>query len=339
MVVGKTNPTISKNEIFTRFSEAEVLSTFLNIREIPCCISSPLREDRTPSFQIYMNKEGHVKYLDYATDEKGGVIDLLMQLWHCSFSQALDRICGSLMGHDSPNGPNVTFKPKHVRTFTRREHDELTSIQVAVRPWKDSDYEYWRNYGIEPKWLRYAEVYPISHKIVTKRASMTDKGRRYVFFADPLAFVFVEHKEGKTQLKIYQPYNTKGFKWCSKMDSSVISLWGKIPEYGDRVVICSSLKDSLCLSSQLHIPAIAPQGEGYDMSDTAINELKRRYKRVYICFDTDKAGIADGEKLAQRTGFINVVPDLGKEKDISDYYRSLSDKEDFKQLEKYFNQQ
>jgi DNA primase len=121
------------------------------------------------------------------------------------------------------------------------------------------------------------------------------------------------------------------------MDGSVISLWTKVPETGDRIVICSSLKDSLVLSCQLGIPAIAPQGEGYNISESACKELRRRYKKVFICFDTDEAGKKDAEALAEKTGFINVVPDLGKQKDLSDYYKSLKDKEDFKKLESYFH--
>jgi DNA primase len=121
------------------------------------------------------------------------------------------------------------------------------------------------------------------------------------------------------------------------MDSSVISLWTKVPEYGDRIVICSSLKDALCLSANTHIPAIAPQGEGYSISNTAANELRRRYKKVFICFDVDKAGLQDSLKLSEQTGFIRVVPDLKGEKDISDYFKSLENKAEFKQLEHYFH--
>jgi len=53
-----------------------------------------------------------------------------------------------------------------------------------------------------------------------------------------------------------------------------------------------------------------------------LNELKRRYKQVYILFDNDEAGLADGEKLAAQTGFINVVlPPFKGGKDISDLYK------------------
>ncbi len=334
MVIGKTSSSISKTEIFSRFSEAQVLSAVLpEVTAIPCVISSPLREDKHPSFCFYMSEHNHVRYLDYADRSvSGSLLDFLCEYWHCTFNQALDRIC-SLMIKDG----EITIKPKQIKTLTRKESDSLTAIQVKVRPWRDYDYEYWQSYGITKPWLKYAEIYPISHKIVTKKDPSTGRSNRYIFSTEKYAYCFCERKEGKLQLKIYMPFNKEGYKWCSKMDASVIGLWTKIPEKGDRVIICSSLKDALCLSCNIHIPTLCLQGEGYDMSDTAINELKRRYKKVFICFDTDEAGIKDGEKLAERTGFVNIIPDLGSQKDLSDYYKALKDKAEFKQLETLFN--
>lgn len=332
MVVGKTS--ISKTEIFSKFSEPQILcAVFPEITSLPCLICSPLRTDRKPSFSIYMTNGGHVAWKDHArSEDKGGLMDLLCKYWNCTFLQALEKICSLNALKDS-----VTINAKRIKTFTRKEIDSNTKIQVAVRPWKDYDYEYWASYGIGRKWLKYAEIYPISHKIIKKKNPDTGKISQYVFTADKYAYCFVERKEGKVSMKIYQPYNTKGFKWCSKMDSSVISLWSKVPEFGDRIVICSSVKDALCLSCNLHIPAIALQGEGYRMSKTAVKELKRRYKKIFICYDTDTPGKADAEKLAKETGFINAIPDLGKSKDLSDYYKSLKNKEDFKKLEQLFH--
>lgn len=333
MVVGKTSSSISKTEIFNKYSEAEILSAvFPEVDSLPILICSPLRDDRHPSFSLYVSNGGHVYFKDHATKERGGLLDLLCLYWGCTFTQCLDKICELPLLKN-----NVTIKPKQIRMLTRKEYDELTKIQVTVRPWRDYDYEYWESYGITRKWLKYAEVWPISHKIVTKKDEVRGKSKKFIFPADKYAYCFVERKEGNLSLKIYQPFNTKGYKWCSKMDGSVVGLWTKIPEYGDRVVICSSLKDALCLSCQLHIPTLCLQGEGYGMSDTAVSELKRRYKQVFICFDTDAPGKADGESLAKRTGFKNVVPDLGDEKDLSDYYKSLKDKQQFKELEKLFH--
>ena len=152
-----------------------------------------------------------------------------------------------------------------------------------------------------------------------------------VFGADKYAYAYVEKKEGHITLKIYQPFNTKGFKWSNQHDGSVISLWTKLPKSGDKVCICASLKDALCLWANTGIPSIALQGEGYGISDTVIKELKERFTNVYILFDNDEAGLIDGEKLSKETGFTNIVlPKFEGGKDISDYYFILQDKQEFK---------
>lgn len=209
-----------------------------------------------------------------------------------------------------------TYTPCEIRDMV--SHRGNTDLQCKVREWRKYDIDYWESYGVPLEWLKYAEVYPISHKIVISN------GKRYVFGADKLAYAFVEHKEDKVTLKIYQPFNKSGRKWSNKHDRSVISLWTKIPERGDKVVICSSLKDALCLWANTGIPAIAVQGEGYGMSDTAISELKKRFNSVYILFDNDEAGLLDGKKLAEQTGFTNIIlPQFTGGKDVSDLYKSV----------------
>lgn len=337
MIVGKTSSSISIPELFEKYSEVSILTTvFPEITSIPCIISSPFRTDNNPSFSIFLDDDGHIRYKDFGESEtKGSLLDLLCKKWNCSFYQVFDKILETMQKQEKDTEVNI--KPKQVKLMTRKESSELTKIQVAVRPWKQYDLDYWQSYGITKPWLKYAEIYPISHKIVTKRDKETGKTSKYIFPADRLAYVYVERKEGNLSLKVYQPKNTKGFKWCSRMDASVISLWTKVPEYGDRIIIASSVKDALVLSCQLHIPAVAPQGEGFGISKTAINELKRRYKKVFISYDVDKPGIEDAKKLSKQTGFPFIVPDLKGQKDYSDYYKSLTNKKDFKLLEQYFN--
>jgi hypothetical protein len=200
-------------------------------------------------------------------------------------------------------------------------------LECKTREWKQHDIEYWNSFGISLDWLKYADVYPISHKIIIK------EGKRMVFVADKYAYAYVEFKDGKTTLKIYQPFNTSGFKWSNNHDKSVISLWTKVPKNGDRICICSSLKDALCLWANTGIPSLAVQGEGYTMSNTAINELNKRYKKVYILFDNDEAGLYDGKKLAESTGFTNIVlPKINNAKDISDLYKTLNNTNEFKNI-------
>ena len=310
-------------------TEADIAAYYLNISSIPSLINSPLRMDSKPSFSIFSPDGVNVNYRDFSTGECGRIWTLLAKMWNCSYREVQRRVYNDL--------GNKSFGTKvGIGSFSRRGRvkiNPLIDLQCRTREWRDYDLEYWASYGISLNWLKYADVYPISHKIVIK-----DDGD-IVFGADKYAYAYVEFKDGKTTLKIYQPFNTKGFKWANRHDKSVISLWTKIPKYGDKVCICSSLKDALCLWANTGIPAIAVQGEGYTMSDTAINELKKRFSKVYICFDNDEAGLSDGEKLSKTTGFINIVlPKFEGGKDISDLYKVLNNKEEFKEsILKLFN--
>ena len=60
-----------------------------------------------------------------------------------------------------------------------------------------------------------------------------------------------------------------------------------------------------------------------------IDELIKRFKRIYICLDNDKPGLINAKKLAEETGFINVVlPSFINGKDISDLYK-IKGKDEF----------
>jgi hypothetical protein len=320
---GKGTKSITLEDILSKASEAQLLAHYLGIYKIPCVINSPLRKDKKPSFGIYSSDGKRIHYRDFAKGDSGTLIDLLSHIWGCSFKDTLDKInkdIGSIKEESK-------ITKKRLVTISKKITDSTTDLQCKIREWKKYDIDYWKSYGIPLEWLNYAEVYPISHKIIIKEKE------RYVFSADKYAYAFVEHKDNKTTIKIYQPFNTKGFKWANKHDRSVISLWTKIPKKGNLVCICSSLKDALCLWANTGIPALAIQGEGYNMSETAINELKKRYKRVCIILDNDAAGIEDAIKLSNNTSFTNIsIPLFDGGKDISDLYHVLQDKDMFKMI-------
>ena len=297
---------ITLKDLLSRVSEIDILTRYFNIKKLPCVINSPLREDKRPSFSIYV-KDTKVRYLDFSTGEKGNLWNLLGQLWHTDFYNTLVTVYKDF----SFNTKAIFLQPKVKPKTTIVSYSE-TVIKCKVREWRNYDLEYWKSFGISKKWLEYAEIYPISHKIIIKG------NKKYTFRADKYAYAYVEHKEGNTTLKIYQPFS-KRWKWSNKHNRSVISLWTKVPYRGDKICICSSLKDALCLWANTNIPSIAIQGEGYSISDTAINELKKRYNKIYILLDNDEVGLKDGERLAKETGFINIVlPQFNGGKDISD---------------------
>lgn len=320
-MISKGRPSIGLSEILNKLSEADIIAYYLGIEEIPCLICSPLRNDKHPSFGIYSPNGVEVNYIDFSTRDGGRSFTLLGKLWNMDSYGVAQKIAKDFKNILSGKTPISTIKKCSMNVINKSYNSDLL---CKVRKWEKHDIEYWGSYGITKKWLHYAEIYPISHKIITRN------GQKFTFGADKYAYAYVEHKEGKVTLKIYQPFNKKGFKWANKHDSSVISLWTKVPEFGDYICICASLKDALCLWSNTGIPSLAIQGEGYKMSDTAISELKRRYKNIFICLDNDEPGLKDAERLAKETGFINIVlPNFDGGKDISDLYHTLPNKKDF----------
>ena len=324
MAIGVGKSSIALEDILQRVTEADIVSHYFGVNKIPCVIKSPLREDKNPSFGFYTLDQKKIYWVDYSTNERGGVFDLLMRVMNCSYTDCLEHVYNSLVKNS--NIKVTTIQP-NIHNFYK--YKDNIKLECKIRDWKDYDIAYWESYGITLKWLKWAEVYPISHKIINKY------GKRNLFGAAKLAYAFIEHKENHTTIKIYQPF-CKKYKWSNGHDGSVISLWSKIPKTGDKLIICSSLKDALCISCQLAIPTLAVQGEGYNISDTAINNLKSRYKKIYVSFDTDTPGILNTKRLAQKTGFIPIIPDLKDCKDYSDYYKSLLNKNKFQKLKELF---
>lgn len=322
--VGKVN--VQVEDILSKVTLFDIVNHYFGVTSIPCIIRSPLRQDNHPSFGFHSPDGENIRWVDYGTNDRGDVFDLLSRYWGESYRDVLIHLWEDLPKFTKSNSQSITKsinKGIPIRTYSDIE------LQSKSREWRDYDLEFWSSFGISLKWLKYANVYPISYKIIIKN------GKRYTFAADKYAYAYLEFKEGKVTQKIYQPFNKKGFKWSTSTDRSVISLWTKVPEFGQRLCICSSLKDSLCMWANTGIPCINPQGEGYTLSETAVKELKRRYDKVYILYDNDEAGEKDSTLLAESTGFIKLtlpkIEELGNPKDISDLYKAMKDKQKFKE--------
>lgn len=320
MAVSKGESSVTLSDILEKTTEANILSFYLGVTEIPCIIHSPLRKDNRPSFGLYSPNGKRIYFVDFATKDRGGIFDLLCQIWGCSYKEVLIRINKDIPKLCSIGTPNVH---KHIPCTVRStiECKKSTDLQCKVRDWTSYDIEYWESYGISLDWLKYAEVYPISHKIIIKN------GNKYVFKADKYAYAYVEHKEGKVTLKVYQPFNKDGYKWSSNIDRSVWSLWTKIPKFGNNLIISSSVKDCLNIMCNLGIPAICMQGEGYKPKPQIIEELKSRYKNIILFYDNDynnpdNPGKKDSMELSLEYNLKRVeIPVKYESKDPSDLFK------------------
>ena len=321
MAVSRGHTSLTLGELLSKVSERQLLAHYLGVTSIPTVINSPLRMDEHPSFGISTPDGKKILYRDFATGDSDDLIGLLLRMWKCNVPTLVQRISADFgKFNENVEVRTITTDHKHSTTY----HGN-TTLEVKVREWREYDIEYWSKYGVPLDLLKKANVYPISHYMITKQ------GSRSTFCADKYAYAYVEYKEQNLTIKVYQPFNKSRFKWISKHDRSVLGLWTLMPECGNVVCICSSVKDALCLTANTDIPAICLQGEAYGISQTAQDVLRSRFRNVCILLDNDAPGIADADKLSKETGFTNItLPSFKEGKDLSDYYAALEDKTQFK---------
>ena len=313
-MVSKGTDTISIDDVRRITTDYEVVNKYLGISVVPSNINSILREDKNPSLCIFPYKDS-LFYKDFGTNQSGNIYQLLSLYWNIPLNQVYRKIIT-----DFNSNNKLSCCKKSSKTIIKRKSN--INIKVKIRNWKPWDIEYWSSYGISLKWLEYCDIFPISHIFLIHQ-----NGEQLIISADKYAYVYIERKDNKVSLKIYQPYSTN-FKWMSKHDASVWDLWTKIPEKGDKLIITSSRKDALCLWANTGIPSLSLQGEGYVPKEKVINQLKERYNKIYVFYDNDfenkvNNGRNYGRILAEKFNLQQIeIPTEYKSKDPSDLYKN-----------------
>lgn len=304
---------ITLDNILEIVSEEDILAYYFHIYKLPALINSPLRKDNNPSFSIYKLSNNKIRCWDFGLKRGYGLYDLLMEYLHVDFRTLLDKIWKDMCRIQTKL--NVTK-----RVITHKKSDNI-KFEVCTRPFQDYDLEFWKSFGITKDWLRFGRIFAISD--IIKKCNNEQINLR----ADKYAYVYVEFKDNVQSLKIYQPFNKK-YKWLSDGNSSIWSLWSQLPENGNKLIITSSMKDALCLWANIHIPSCSMQSEVTTPKSQVINELKNRFKQVYILFDNDfdkneNVGQLHATQLAEQYQLINVCIDsIWKVKDPSDFYKT-----------------
>ena len=306
MSFGKCHKSLCLDDILNKVSEVDILNHYLGISTLPILINSPFRQDKNPSVSIFLNRSNSIIFKDFGTHKSYNLWSFLENYWCCSYEEVLNRL-----NKDLNNIKNISGTPKvtHYKQYIYKS----SKLEVTIREWRDYDLQYWESYGISLEWLKFGRVYPISHIFINDNR----------FPAEKYAYVYIEKKDGNITMKVYQPFSDR-MKWLSKHDNSVWDLWDRLPERGNKLIITSSRKDALCIWANTGIPAISLQGEGYIPKEHVVQQLKDRFKEVYVLYDNDfNSDINNGRKfgmgLSERFKLKQIeIPIEWKCKDTSD---------------------
>lgn len=281
-------------------------------------ILSPLEPEKKPSFAIFAKGE-KLLFNDFRLGG-GDIIKFVMVRFNLNFRQAINKII-----HDS--GLSDKFKSdcdyvaKPLIRHNKKIEYSKPEINVKRRKWRPYDVDFWQSFGIGLDTLNKYRVSPLE----------------YIFFgskirkADRYAYCFSELKDDLETFTIYQPHSQLN-KWFKSHDASVFYGWSQLPETGDVLILTKSMKDVMTIDAISGIPAVAMQSEKTKPKPHIIQQLKDRFKNIYVLYDNDydnevqdktNYGREFGGEIASQNGLLQIeIPDMVAirydAKDISD---------------------
>lgn len=293
----------SWEQILSEQGEINILSKYLpEIKKLPCLIQCPYRIDKKPSLGLQFY-QGRIIYKDFSTNEKGGLLSLLKKITGKNTGDICKDLDNCNISNDIIRINNNT--PIQIQNSINKQN----VIQIRRRDINDNDIHYWQSYGVNTNILEKHGVYPIDYYWINQ----------YRFKSDKLAYAYRVVINGNVYYKIYQPLS-KEHKWVNNYPRDTISLEKYISNTEKPIIMCSSIKDALCLKCNINgLDVCALQGEGYNIPQSFLDKYKNR--KIFILFDNDKAGINYSLKLSESTQIPNIIiPEFQGGKDISDYY-------------------
>ena len=257
--------------------------------------------DKTPSFCIYVNETiMQYKFKDFSTGKNGNKVDLVKSMFNIEYPEASRKIVKDYNMFVKTNGvQKIDFKPE----------SKWVINYIKERSWTITDKKYWLSFRIGKTILDEFNVKPIEYYTLVKENFDKIENLRcgskwcYGYF----------DKNGEVY-KIYQPFSKKYKFYKAK---SYLQGIDQLKFNKPYLVICSSLKDALCLKGMgYNVEVLAPDSENTIIKPHVIEHLKKKYKKVITLFDNDQAGLEAIEKYKNLYGLHGCV--LSMSKDISD---------------------
>ena len=300
------------NVILGKITEYDIFVYYCpNFKELGKKFKSDLRKDNSPTVSI-IPYNGRLLYKDFGnSDHAFDCFNYIKYKYGCSFVGALRIIdCDFNLGLSSKKDAiNFTmgymaYSQQKTPTFIKPE----VLIKKKTRHWNKKDIKFWSQYLVNKELLTTFAVEPISHFWINSTR----------FSCKSISYAF----QFNNRYKIYSPYDEKN-KWLSNTKKTDVQGYNQLPNNGERLIITSSLKDVLCLTSAGY-NAIAMQSEMQIPEEKLISELKKRFTTIEILYDNDfdkinNPGQTMAKKICDLYGFNNIcLPTNFESKDPSD---------------------
>ena len=294
----KITLSLTKDHILDKISQYQLFSYYLGCDfKSGVVMNSPLRQDDKPSFSIFTDRKGTLRFKDFGNGDTGDSFTFIQTLFGCDFYSALIRINEDFKLDLMYNKKNVVVKPYDgfVTAIKELKFDAKKTIGVKTQSLNFIDRHYWSQYGINEAMLKLYNVFSCKCVFIGENVVGYYKNN------DPI-YGYLFYKDSVYTWKIYRPLSLTGHKWMSNTNRTIFQGWDQLPERGEFIIITKSLKDVMVLRTLGFISA-ALQNEITSIKDTVARELYERFNKVYILNDFDLTGVKGANNLRKKYGF------------------------------------
>lgn len=314
----KLEPKITKEFLLSKNSEETYMSTYLRVPVKRGLFCSPLRKDHKPTCSFCHSKKGELMYHDFGTGFHENFVGVVMEIHKCSYQEALNVIAEDF-GYISKaeDRPAVKIKVSNVKLEEKTE----TLIQIKPKAFSEQELKWWKGFGITEKTLKKYKVFSCDSIFLNGDYFSSSSPRV------PIYGYYCGKKNGQELWRIYFP-SKRSFRFLSNVGKSYIQGAKQLPKTGDILLITKSQKD-LMLAYELGIPAIAPCSEVLFLNNKQIQHLKKRFKTIVVCYDTDLTGIHNLKQIKVKHPDLHTffIPRKYGVKDISDFFKKYGEEE------------
>ena len=294
----KKKEPLTLDYILSKVNEYDIYASYIGQFKPGLIYNSPFRKDTNPSFGVFFSKRtGKLLFKDHGSGVCGDVIKFVREITGISnYNDVLQEIVRKL---------KITNKT--VLKSTKPIESKETIIGIVRQAFTEIDKTYWGSYHITMPTLEKFNVHSIKYYLCNGivKGIYKDENPMYAY-------------KVYNNFKIYRPLGDKFTKWRNNLTDIDVQGYAQLPKKGNLLIITKSLKDVMVLH-EMGYNAVSPSSESTFIPDIVLNDLKKRFKNILICFDRDVPGVQNMRKVSLKTGLKGfLVHKSFKAKDISD---------------------
>ena len=243
------------------------------------CINSPLRNDKNPSFSIFLSNNGLWMYKDFSNGDSGTAIKFLQLRYNLDYKGVLNYIKNN----------NFVLQPIQQTAIVKKEEKKELIVDWVDGKFTDFHKRYFTEYELDENFLNSRDIYALKTLALNKRIQkIPDNQFRFCYYAKDIDSIKVlTLGEGVSKQDKWKSFGINNdYLW---------DYWRYKDSVCDNLMVVKSNKDSAVLS-KLGYCAISTQNESSVSLIKSKDKIEKICKKPIIVFGSDAQGAQESIK-------------------------------------------